>query len=96
MICYILILATIFSLSIMVANREATVIFFFLILEKHALLWLHVPDDNKSRTTEQQRDMGISCAAALNVLMLPAAIFIFYFPGLKIACDTVGIFKGKL
>lgn len=98
MICYILILATIFSLSIMVANREATVIFFFLILEKHALLRLHVPDDNKSRTTEQQRDMGISCAAALNVLMLPAAIFIFifYFPGVKIACDTVGIFKGKL
>lgn len=30
MICYILILATIFSLSIMVANREAAVIFFFL------------------------------------------------------------------
>lgn len=29
MICYILILATIFSLSIMVANREAAVIFIF-------------------------------------------------------------------
>lgn len=67
-------------------------------MEKHALLQLHVPDDNKSRTTEQQRDTGISCAAASNVLMLPAAIFIYFFsfPGLKIACDTVGIFKGKL